>query len=216
MKRLCIFDLDGTLVDSIPDITVSLNVALVDCGLPVLTEEEVKRIVGRSVAYMCEHATPADRRDEWENVLAAFKKHYGVHCCDRTRAYEGVQRMTQKLRAAGLTLAVVSNKPHAEAVKVVSALFPRDRFSMILGRTDRFALKPAAEPLRFVIDYFGVPDPEVVYVGDSEVDIEFANNAGVDCVSVSWGYRTRAELTENGALVIADDPEEVADLVLRA
>ncbi len=216
MKRLCIFDLDGTLVDSIPDIALSLNAALAERGLPALTEEEVKRIVGRSVAYMCEHATPADRRGEWENVLAAFKKHYGVHCCDHTRAYEGVQRMAQKLRAAGLTLAVVSNKPHAEAVKVVATLFPRDRFSMILGRTDRFALKPAAEPLRFVIDYFGVPDPEVVYVGDSEVDIEFARNTGVSCVSVSWGYRARTELIEAGAAVIADDPEEVVDLVLRA
>lgn len=209
MKKLIAFDLDGTLVNTISDLTASLNFALDSFGYPTLSIEETERIVGHSVLYMCEHAVPEGEKARAEEVLAILVKHYQAHCCDASRPYPGIPEVIAKLRAAGYTLAVVSNKPHAQAVKVIAKLFSRSDFSLVLGRMDRFRLKPDPEPLRFAIDYIGASNENVIYVGDSEVDVQFANNTGVRCVPVSWGYRDKSVLIAAGAKEIADTPEQL-------
>ena len=215
MYKLCAFDLDGTLVDTIGDLAASLNYALEKNDLPVHTVQEVSRLVGHSVSYMCYMAVPEEVREaRWQQVYADCDAHYALHCCDHSRPYEGILRTVSRLKAAGVTLAVVTNKPHKHAMHVVNELFPRDTFSIILGMMKKFEKKPAAEPLNFVLDYLGVAPQDAVYVGDSEVDVEFARNAGLPCVSVTWGLRPRSELIAAGATCLIDDPEELLEVVL--
>ena len=215
MYKLCAFDLDGTLVDTIGDLAASLNYALEKYGFPTYTVQEVSRLVGHSVSYMCYMAVPeAAREAHWKQVNADCDAHYAKHCCDHSRPYEGVLRTVSRLKAEGVTLAVVTNKPHRHAMHVVNELFPRDTFSIILGMMQKFEKKPAPEPLNFVLDYLGVDRADAIYVGDSEVDIDFARNTGLPCVSVTWGLRPRAELIEAGAACLIDDPEELLEIVL--
>ncbi len=214
MVQLCVFDLDGTLVNTLKDLADSVNYALSIHGLPALTEQEVSAIVGHSIGYMCEHAVPPERAAEAKKVLETFQTYYSAHCCDTSRPYDGVQRAVERIRQAGVKTAVVSNKPHADAMKVIETFFPRDCFNMVLGRMQKFALKPAPDSLAFVLDFFGVKKEDAVYVGDSEVDVEFARNAGLRCVSVSWGFRTRGELLDAGAACIVDDPDRLPGVAL--
>ncbi len=213
---LCIFDLDGTIVDTIDDLTAAMNAALTHYGYAAKTTREIAAIVGHSVTYMCQNALPPKDFDKWRLIRREYDAYYGAHCCDRSRPYEGVLRAMQDLRSAGMRLAVVSNKPHAEAMKVVGTLFPRDCFSMILGHMEKFPIKPDPASLLFVLDYFGVSPERAVYVGDSEVDVAFAENAGVDCLTVSWGLRGRKALEAAGAPRIIDDAGELIELVARA
>lgn len=139
MYKLCAFDLDGTLVDTIGDLAASLNYALEKNGLPVHTVQEVSRLVGHSVSYMCYMAVPEEVREaRWQQVYADCDTHYALHCCDHSRPYEGILRTVSRLKAAGVTLAVVTNKPHKHAMHVVNELFPRDTFSIILGMMKKF------------------------------------------------------------------------------
>ena len=215
MYRFCAFDLDGTLVYTIEDIAFALNWALEKHGFPALSEREVQAIVGYSTGYMCREALPEDAREaHWKAVHADCTAYYNAHCCDRSYPYHGVLRTLHRLKDAGVRMAVVSNKPHRETTKVVQTLFPRDTFSMVLGMMEKFEKKPAPEPLEFVLNYLGVEKEDAVYVGDSDVDVAFARNTGIDCISCTWGYRSRNCLIESGASRLIDDFEELLGLLL--
>jgi phosphoglycolate phosphatase len=214
MVKLCVFDLDGTLVNTLHDITDSLNYALIECGFPALSESRVAAIVGHSVDYMCEHAVPPEQKDQAQKVLALYRDHYKDHSLDRSHAYDGMIEAVEKIKAAGVTLAIASNKPHADTVKVVETLYPKDLFSIVLGRMDKFAIKPAPDVLYFIMDFFGVTPKESVYVGDSDVDVQFAHNAGMRCVSVNWGFRSVEEILAAGATCVTGEPDRVPELVL--
>ena len=214
MVKLCVFDLDGTLVNTLHDLTNSLNYALSACGFPALSEERVAAIVGHSINFMCEHAVPPEHKNQAEKVLELFKEHYKEHSLDLSHPYDGMIDAVQAIKAAGVTVAIASNKPHMDTVKVVETLYPKDTFSLVLGRTDKFAIKPAPDVLHFIMDYFGVTPSECVYVGDSDVDVQFAHNAGMRCVSVNWGFRSVEEILSAGATCITGDPKKVPELVL--
>ncbi len=214
MVKLCVFDLDGTLVNTLQDITDSLNYALQECGLPTLTEERVAAIVGHSIHYMCENAVPPDRIDMAEKVLPIYSARYKEHSLDKSRPYDGMIEALTRIKQAGVTLAIVSNKPHADTVKVASQLYPSGMFSLVLGRTEKFTVKPAPDSLYFVMDFLGFTPEESVYVGDSDVDVQFAHNAGMRCVSVNWGFRSVEEILAAGATCITGDPAKVPELVL--
>jgi phosphoglycolate phosphatase len=215
MVKLCVFDLDGTLVNTLHDLTNSLNYALTACGFPALSEARVAAIVGHSVNFMCEHAVPAEHKDQADKVLKLYMEHYKEHSLDLSHAYDGMIEAVEAIKAAGVIVAIASNKPHADTVKVVETLYPKDLFSLVLGRMDKFAIKPAPDVLRFVMDYFGVTPEECVYVGDSDVDVQFAHNAGMRCVSVNWGFRSEEEILAAGATCITGDPTQVPKLVLK-
>jgi len=214
MVKLCVFDLDGTLVNTLHDITDSLNFALGACGFPPLTEARVAAIVGHSVEYMCDNAVPPEHKDQAEQVLALYNERYKAHSLDRSHPYDGMIEAVERIRQAGVTVAIASNKPHADTVKVVETLYPKNLFSLVLGRMDKFAIKPAPDVLRFIMDYFGVTPEESVYVGDSDVDVVFAQSAGMRCVSVNWGFRSVEEILAAGATCVTDDPKKVSELVL--
>lgn len=215
MLKFCAFDLDGTLVDTLADIHGSLNFALTTNGFAPVAFEQIPRLIGRSVAWMCQKALPPEQSDaHWEEVFKSFNEHYRFHCCDLSSVYPGIPELLARLKAAGVTLAVVSNKPHRECVTVMKTLFPNDCFNLVLGRFEKFALKPDPEPLLFAMNYFGVSREEAVYVGDSEVDLQFAKNAGLRCVSVGWGTRSKQELLSSGAIAVADTADEAAELIL--
>ena len=213
MVKLCVFDLDGTLVNTLQDLTDSLNYALKECGLPTLTEERVAAIVGHSIHYMCENAVPPEHLDKAEQVLKIFAARYREHNLDRSHPYDGMVDALNRIKQAGVTLAIVSNKPHADTVKVVSQLYPSGMFSLVLGRTEKFAVKPAPDSLNFVMDFLGFTAAESVYVGDSDVDVLFAHNAGMRCVSVDWGFRSVEEIRAAGATCITGDPAKLPELV---
>jgi len=215
MVKLAIFDLDGTLVYTIGDIAAALNYGLEKNGFPTLTEREVQALVGYSTGYMCKYALPEEAREAcWQQVHEDYSEYYKKHCCDHSYPYEGVLRTLCKLKSAGVKMAVVSNKPHRDTMTVVQNLFPRDTFCMVLGMMEKFRKKPDPEPLEFVLDYLGVDKADAVYIGDSEVDVNFAKNTGVDCISCTWGYRTRKELIEAGAVCMIDEFEELRNLLL--
>lgn len=216
MVKLCVFDLDGTLVNTLTDLTVSLNYALGQLGFPLLSEAEVSAIVGHSVTYMCEHAVPPENLANAPRVQELYRTHYAAHSLDHSRPYEGMAEAVERIKSAGVKVAIVSNKPHADTVRVMKSLYPKDMFSLVLGRTQKFAIKPAPDALNFVMNFFGVKPEEAVYVGDSDVDVEFARNANMRCVSVTWGFRSVGELLTAGAVCMTDDPKKLPDLVLSA
>ena len=213
-KGLCVFDLDGTLVNTLGDLAEALNFGLSSCGLPTLAEHQVSAIVGHSTKYMFQHAVPAGKEDQAEAVGQGYRAYYAKHCCDTSLPYDGIIKCLTTLKAAGLKLAVASNKPHSDVVRIVNTLFPKDLFSLVLGQSQRFPLKPAPEPLQFVLDFFNAPKEAAVYIGDSEVDVDFANNTGLQCLSVCWGFRTRQELVDAGAQTILDEPAELEERLL--
>lgn len=216
MKKFCIFDLDGTLVYTIGDIAAALNHGLAEYGYPAMTEPAVAAIVGYSTNYMFQHAVPENAGDDWKRVGESYQAYYKKHCCDTSHPYDGVLKTLIRLKNEGVRLAVVSNKPHRDSLHVIETLFPRDLFSLVLGRMEKFPTKPSPEVLRFALETLGAAPEDAVYVGDSEVDVRFAANAGLDCLAVSWGYRTRAQLTEAGAATILDEPADIPAHVLGA
>ena len=214
MIQLAVFDLDGTLVNTLADLSASLNHALENCGFPSLSQGEVSAIVGHSVPYMCQNAVPKGHEADWTRVYTEYMEYYKKHCCDLSRPYPGILKAVSRIKAGGVKTAVVSNKPHPDALRVINGLFPRDTFQLVLGKMDRFATKPAPDALNFAMDFLQTNKENAVYVGDSEVDVAFAKNAGIGCLSCSWGFRTVAELRAAGAARILDDPEELPEMIL--
>ena len=162
MKKYCIFDLDGTLVYTIGDIAAALNHGLTACGYPAMTEAAVAAIVGYSTNYMFQHAVPEGAGDDWKRVGERYQAYYPKHCCDSSHPYEGVLKTLMRLKHAGVRLAVVSNKPHRDSLRVIETLFPRDLFSLVLGRMEKFPTKPSPEVLRFALDTLGASAEESV------------------------------------------------------
>ncbi len=198
--RFVAMDLDGTVLYTLPDLVGSLNYALKKNGFDQLSTETVITLIGHSVDYMCENALPGDAREKYTRiVLDDFNDHYYEHCCDNDVLYPGTLETLEELRRRGVELAVVSNKPNRESRKIISRFFPDGIFSFVIGAMGEFPKKPGKGLLSFVMNYLNFSREETLYVGDSEVDVEFARNEGVDCVSCAWGYRSVEILKESGA-----------------
>lgn len=214
MNKLVVFDLDGTLCCTIDDIAISVNYALVHNGFAPRSQEHIMASVGNSVGNTIRTALPENApEDAYEKVLNDFTAHYAVHLCDHVTVYPGAEETIRKLHERGYTLAVVSNKPNKACRDMIRKLFPDEPFSFVLGMLPTLVRKPDAMPLNFVFEYLDGDKNESYYVGDSEVDILFARNAGVRCVSCAWGYRTVEQLREAGATDIAFHFSEVPDII---
>jgi phosphoglycolate phosphatase len=206
VARLAVFDLDGTLVDSIDDLHASVNHALAAVGLPTRSREEVRGYVGEGARVLLERAV-APHGELLEPALAAWRPHYAAHCLDRTAPYPGIAAL---LAGAGRVLAVHTNKPGAMARKILDGLGLLPRFAAVVGG-DEAPRKPDPTGLLEIMSRAGATPAETVFVGDSRHDVRTAQAAGVAMVAVTWGLSSRAELAAAGATVVVDDAAELVD-----
>ena len=203
---LAIFDLDGTILYTLEDLKNSLNYALEHHGYPTRTLDEVRRFVGNGVRMLVQRGAPAGTDSaELDALYVTFHDHYREHDLDTTRPYVGIPELLRDLRAAGKRLAVVSNKVDF-AVKDLCARFYPGLFEIAAGERPGVAKKPAPDLVELVLSELGVPRERAVYIGDSEVDIQTARNAGLDEMAVAWGFRSEEELTTHGAKRIVPSP----------
>lgn len=212
--KLAIFDLDGTILDTLEDLADAANYALGEHGYPGRTIEEVRRFVGNGIRKLIERAVPDGLTEgEIDGVHKTFSYYYERHCADKTRPYEGILQLLQRLRAAGCLTAVVSNKADA-AVQPLCRHYYNGLFDYAVGERAGIRRKPAPDSVQEVLRSLRVEAEDAVYIGDSEVDIQTAENAGLDSIIVTWGFRDRAYLESQGGRRFVDRPEEIEDIVL--
>lgn len=210
-----IFDLDGTLLNTLDDLADGVNYALALNSLPCRTVAEVRRFVGDGVAMLIARAVPAGTAEDLEvKCRLDFQARYLDHMQDKTAPYPGVPELLDGLKSAGVKLAVASNK-FEDAVKALCPVYFGDRFHVAVGASDRVAKKPAPDMVFGAMAALGADPGRTVYVGDSDVDVKTARDAGLPCISVTWGFRDRACLAERGASVFVDTAEELARLLLQ-
>lgn len=212
MKNI-IFDLDGTLLNTIEDLANSTNYALKACGFPQHSIEEITQMVGNGVLALIQQAVPSGSSDkEIKTCFETFKKHYAKHCMDRTAPYNGIITLFQTLKAKGVKTAIVSNKLDS-AVKELNQIFFSDYISIAIGETDNVSRKPAPDMLYKAMELLKSNQQETIYVGDSEVDIETAKNAGVPYISVLWGFRDYDFLVAHGATTLVKTPHDIINYI---
>lgn len=212
--KLVAFDLDGTICNTLSDIASSLNRALAALGFPTYSDEGVSGLIGKSIVYMCKHAVPADNPDAWVDVRDGFLEDYAEHLCDTTVPYPEMPEMLHALKARGITLAVVTNKPDPHAKKMIRTLFPEEGlFAVVQGQCADYPVKPDPTMLDVVRESLGFTREETLYLGDMDVDLQFAKNAGLTCVGCGWGYRGEAFLKEAGAAHVISHPSELLEII---
>lgn len=214
MIKAIVFDLDGTLLDTVGDIAAALNRALAACGLPTHEQKMVETFLGGGIRDAVMKATPEGTGQEViERVLDLYRDDYVAHCTEKTRLYDGVREMVDCLAAQGFEMAVLSNKTEATAQKIVAHFFPNGEFKAVFGRAADRPLKPHPDAAKPVLEVLALPPEEIAYVGDSNTDILFAKAVGMLPVATPWGYRSREELVEAGAELIAEHPMELLELI---
>ncbi len=212
--RLVAFDLDGTICNTLKDIASSLNRALDALGFPTYSDEGVSGLIGKSIVYMCKNAVPQDRFEAWTDVRDGFLADYAEHLCDTTVPYPEMPEMLHALKTRGITLAVVTNKPDPHAKKMIRTLFPEEGlFAVVQGQCADYPVKPDPPMLAVVRESLGFPREETLYLGDMDVDLQFAKNAGLTCVGCGWGYRGKAFLREAGAEHVISHPLELLEII---
>ena len=215
MKKLAVFDLDGTLLYTLEDLHASTNFALSSEGLPERSLDEVRRFVGNGIRKLIERAVPPDTPSEQlERVFDTFKRHYSANCMVLTRPYPGIPEALAELRTRGFKLGVVSNKADAPAKALIAHYFP-DTFDSVVGERESVRKKPAPDSVFETLRSLGCTAEDAVYIGDSDVDGQTAANSGCDCVLVSWGFRSRETLERFGC-PIADDTSELLGILTEA
>lgn len=209
-----IFDLDGTLLNTLEDLAASVNYALSDAGLPSRTIEEVRRFVGDGVRMLITRSV-APKNDEKtiQSVYQCFTQHYRENCENKTRPYDGILEMLAKLQEQGIASAIVSNKIDFAVKKLAEKYFP-GKITLALGDRDGVPRKPAPDALLEAIRLLDCRHP--LYVGDSDVDVQTAKNAGVDGIFITWGFRSREELAAAGAIRLADSAPQLLHMILQS
>ncbi len=211
---LAIFDMDGTILNTLDDLTASTNYALKTQGLPPRSLEEVRSFVGNGVRLLIQRSVPRDTSAQTvEAVYQSFLSHYALHCADATRPYDGICQAIAALRQAGVKTAVVSNKVDAGVQELCLRYFP-GLFDCAVGERPGIAKKPAPGAVNAVLEKLGIPREQAIYIGDSDVDFATAQNARMACISVTWGFRPQEMLQRLGATVFAHRPEELPGLIL--
>lgn len=215
MKKLVIFDLDGTLLNTIADLALSTNYALDKLGYPTHEVEAYNFMVGNGINKLFERALPEGEKTE-ENVLRVRKEFvpfYDMHNADDSRPYPGMPELLSRLQDAGIQIAVASNKYQAATQKLIAYYFPTIKFTAVFGQRDGVNVKPDPTIVFDILKIANIEKNDVLYVGDSGVDMQTAANAGVTACGVTWGFRPRAELEEFNPAYIVDSAEEIEYLL---
>ncbi len=214
MYKLAVFDMDGTILDTLEDLKDSTNFALKKCGYPTRSYDEVRRFVGNGIRKLIERAVPEGLTvEQIDRVHEVFTEHYKVHCADKTKAYDGIKPLLEKLRASGVKTAVVSNKADYGVQELCKEYFD-GLFDYAVGEREGIRRKPAPDAVNEALRVLGIDKSEAVYIGDSDVDFETAKNAELPCISVLWGFRDEEFLREKGATLFVRDPAEIYDIIM--
>lgn len=215
MYKTAIFDLDGTLLNTLSDLHGSVNFALRELSFSERSVEEIRRFIGNGVVKLVERSVPAGTDEEAQKkCLAIFREHYLEHMNDNTAPYEGITDLLAVLRDKGIKTAVVSNKLHSAVAELCDGFFG-GLIDLALGVSDESERKPAPLNVFRALEALGSEKAETVYIGDSEVDVQTAKNAGLTCVGVTWGFRDRGELIEAGADFIAESTGALEEILLK-
>lgn len=208
-----IFDLDGTLLNTLEDLRDSVNYSLRLHGMPERSTEEIRHFVGNGVQRLMELAVEEGCcKEKLDSAFAAFKAHYAVHCNDKTGLYPGIEELLSELKTKGFAMAIVSNK-YYEGVQILKEQYFKEYLSVAIGEKEGIRKKPAPDTVLEALRELGIPKEKAVYVGDSEVDIATAKNTGMDCITVAWGFRSRCEQERAGAKVFVQTPGEIINLL---
>ncbi len=212
--KLAIFDLDGTILDTIDDLTDAVNHALTENSLPTRTVAEVRSFIGNGMRMLIERSVPAGTdTNVTDSVLAEYKSYYASHSTVKTRPFDGICDLLNSLRERGVTLAVLSNKADPTVKELCELYFP-GIFDYVAGEKPDVARKPAPDAVNAILAELNFERSDSVYIGDSDVDIKTARNADMDCISVTWGFRDEAQLIEAGAVTLANTVGELEGAIL--
>lgn len=210
MYSVYIFDLDGTLLDTLQDLANSVNYALRKHDMPEHSIDDIRRFVGNGVRKLMERAVPeGEQNPQFEATFATFRQHYMEHSLDTTRPYDGIPELLRALKQKGCRLAVVSNKMMEATQELCAHFFPEIEVAIGEHEAEGIRKKPAPDTVREALRQLGVGTENTVYVGDSDVDIMTARNSGLPCISVLWGFRDRDFLTAHGATTFVSHPSEL-------
>lgn len=210
--KAIVFDCDGTLLDTISDLTNAVNFALQSVNAPMQTDKDTLGMVGNGIKKLVERSLPDNKKELFDVAFKKFKEYYNNHYDDFTKPYPGIPETLQILKEKGYVLLLVSNKNTLFLEKLYNKFFC-DTISVSLGETEGLKAKPAPDMVEYVLKKVGIDKKDAVYVGDSDVDIQTAKNSGLDCISVSWGFKTREDLIKYGANIIIDAPQELLEMV---
>ena len=213
MTKAIVFDLDGTLLDTLADLAASTNYALRSCGMPEHSIDDVRRFVGNGVRMLMTRAVPdGESNPRFDEAFSVFRQHYMQHCLDTTCPYPGIMEALAKLKEKGMMLAIVSNKMQA-ATEELRLHFFSQYIDVAIGESAAIRKKPAPDTVNEALRLLGISHEEAIYVGDSDVDIDTARAAMMPCASVLWGFRDRQFLLNHGATRLLSSPEELLSLV---
>lgn len=208
-----VFDLDGTLLNTLEDLADSTNYALRQYGFAERTLEEIRAFVGNGVRKLIERALPEGAENPlFNSVFSCFKSYYVDHCMEKTGLYAGIPEMLHELKSAGYHLAIVSNKLQSGVDELYEHYFS-DTVEVAVGERPELNRKPAPDMVLLALEKLGVSTDEAVYVGDSDVDVATARNSGLPCISVLWGFRDKEFLVQHGAHCFAQTPEEICQII---
>lgn len=211
---IAIFDLDGTLADTLYDLADATNFALKKLGYPVHPYESYKKFVGNGVQKLCYRALPDDKKSDTEKLLEIFSGYYGKHFLDKTKLYDGMRETLSTLAENNVFLAVATNKPQNFARQIVNKLLPEFDFVKVLGGCSERPKKPDTAIINEILSGL-TADDKIFMIGDSNVDIQTAKNAGISSIGCEWGFRGREELENAGADFIAEKSSDIADFILK-
>lgn len=214
MSKACIFDLDGTIGNTLDSMVYSVNLTLREMGLPEISREQCQEFVGNGARVLMEKALEAAgdaKASRIEEGMQVYGRIFDENCTYHVTPCEGVPEMLQELKRRGIRLGVLSNKPHRQAVKAVHAIYGEELFDWVQGQKEEIPRKPDPAGVFCVADKLGAEPKDCLYVGDSEVDVVTGRNAGMKTIAVTWGFRTKEELITAGAQYMIDKAEELPE-----
>ena len=214
MYKAVIFDLDGTLFDTLPDIQAVLNSTLKKYDLPTLSRKQTMQFIGNGARELVRLAIGKDNEYRLEEILAEYRRAYAENDGKLSKFFAGEEQALSALKAKGVMMAIFTNKPHNVALKTNEVYFAHFGFDYILGQMDSLPLKPAPDGVYKILQELGVSAQETLFVGDGETDVQTAKNAKLDCVSVLWGYRTKEQLEKAGATKFVENFDELQREIL--
>lgn len=212
--KAVIFDMDGTILNTLEDLKNATNYSLRQFGMPERSLEEVRMFVGNGIRKLVERAVPVGTSEEKiAQVFDVFLEYYEIHSADNTSPYPGILELVEKLKKSGIKTAVSTNKADVPAQELGREYF-NGIFDLIVGQQDGLKVKPAPDSVNKILSILDIQKKDAIYIGDSDVDVQTAKNSGLDFIGVSWGFRGREFLEKNGAKNIVDNANEILDLVI--